>query len=813
MKSSNSNPELVAQRGAEVEIPDGHSEERRLRASRDFLKRLSLCMSVLCLCTILAGCSSSIVCNGPNVLGCGVDPNLPTILYTDGPNLPPGQVGQPYSQPITASVTFPDTQCTLTGCTVTLSLVGGSLPNGLAFNPPVFANPSGGGPFPFSDALAGTPTTAGTFTFSVSVRAVDSIKSLQNGLVSSFTVVINSAAVPPAITTHPADQLVTVGQTATFTVVATGTAPLSYQWQKNGATIPGAPNSASYTTPATTVADNGSTFRVIVSNVVNPPATSNSATLTVNAPVAPTITVQPMGVTVTAPATATFSVTATGTTPLNYQWQNAATNANIAGATSSNYTTPATTVADNGSTFRVIVSNGVNPPATSNPATLTVNPAPSSSSILAPGGSPSIDDAGDTIVAVGVDLTTTPPTQVAFVFVKGGSGGWTRAALLTNVDNAVHSVAISRDGTTAVVGSDGCVSGPCAGHAFVYVAPLDMNNAPQWSSAPTPMAPTAMLTSSDLSSNGNVGYAVSTDGSGDTVAVGAPGGTSTNPPPSGAVYVFVRAGVNWTDKTKEDAKLTVAGAPPPNCLGISVSLSSDGTWLAVGATSRRNDFPDPGAVFVFQRPSPGGWTTSSSPKARLTASDPHGGDLLGIAVSISGDGKTIVAGASTNPITVPGNLAGPGAAYVFVKSGTDWATTNMQDAKLTVIGGQHDDRLGQAVAVSTDGGTIVVGAPNQPFTAANNPPGGPGAAYVFVRPGSGWAGAQTETSILAPFDGSDQVGQTVTYQRTGGLFGGAGPNDGGGVAIGWSLAAHTIVVAGQAKVGNPGVVESVIYLF
>ena len=722
MKSSNSNPELVAQRGAEVEIPDGHSEERRLRASRDFLKRLSLCMSVLCLCTILAGCSSSIVCNGPNVLGCGVDPNLPTILYTDGPNLPPGQVGQPYSQPITASVTFPDTQCTLTGCTVTLSLVGGSLPNGLAFNPPVFANPSGGGPFPFSDALAGTPTTAGTFTFSVSVRAVDSIKSLQNGLVSSFTVVINSAAVPPAITTHPADQLVTVGQTATFTVVATGTAPLSYQWQKNGATIPGAPNSASYTTPATTVADNGSTFRVIV-------------------------------------------------------------------------------------------SNGVNPPATSNPATLTVNPAPSSSSILAPGGSPSIDDAGDTIVAVGVDLTTTPPTQVAFVFVKGGSGGWTRAALLTNVDNAVHSVAISRDGTTAVVGSDGCVSGPCAGHAFVYVAPLDMNNAPQWSSAPTPMAPTAMLTSSDLSSNGNVGYAVSTDGSGDTVAVGAPGGTSTNPPPSGAVYVFVRAGVNWTDKTKEDAKLTVAGAPPPNCLGISVSLSSDGTWLAVGATSRRNDFPDPGAVFVFQRPSPGGWTTSSSPKARLTASDPHGGDLLGIAVSISGDGKTIVAGASTNPITVPGNLAGPGAAYVFVKSGTDWATTNMQDAKLTVIGGQHDDRLGQAVAVSTDGGTIVVGAPNQPFTAANNPPGGPGAAYVFVRPGSGWAGAQTETSILAPFDGSDQVGQTVTYQRTGGLFGGAGPNDGGGVAIGWSLAAHTIVVAGQAKVGNPGVVESVIYLF
>jgi hypothetical protein len=85
---------------------------------------------------------------------------------------------------------------------------------------------------------------------------------------------------PPAISTQPANQTVTVGQTATFSVGATGTAPLSYQWQLNGANIFGAIN-ASYTTPAVTAADSGAMFRVVISNLVGS-AISSSATLTVN---------------------------------------------------------------------------------------------------------------------------------------------------------------------------------------------------------------------------------------------------------------------------------------------------------------------------------------------------------------------------------------------------------------------------------------------------------------------------------------------------------------------------------------------------
>ena len=96
-----------------------------------------------------------------------------------------------------------------------------------------------------------------------------------------------SGQVAPTITTQPASQTVTAGQPAMFTVAASGTAPLSYQWQRNGINITGA-NSASYTTPATTTADSGATFQVVVGNTAGT-ATSKAATLTVSAVAAPGI--------------------------------------------------------------------------------------------------------------------------------------------------------------------------------------------------------------------------------------------------------------------------------------------------------------------------------------------------------------------------------------------------------------------------------------------------------------------------------------------------------------------------------------------
>jgi hypothetical protein len=101
-----------------------------------------------------------------------------------------------------------------------------------------------------------------------------------------------SAAMAPSITAQPANQAVIIGRTATFTVTAAGTAPLAFQWQKNGAPIPGA-TASSYTTPATAASDDGSTFLVVVSNGSGS-TSSSSAKLTVASG-----TAQPRGTDVT----------------------------------------------------------------------------------------------------------------------------------------------------------------------------------------------------------------------------------------------------------------------------------------------------------------------------------------------------------------------------------------------------------------------------------------------------------------------------------------------------------------------------------
>jgi invasion protein IalB len=220
-----------------------------------------------------------------------------------------------------------------------------------------------------SGATSSTYTTPTTTTSDSGAQFTVLVSNSAGSVTSAAaTLTVNAAAVAPTITTQPANQTVTAGQTATFTVVATGTAPLSYQWSKNGATVSGA-TSSTYTTPTTTTSDSGAQFTVLVSNSAGS-VTSAAATLTVNAAaVAPTITTQPANQTVTAGQTATFTVVATGTAPLSYQWQK--NGANIAGAISASYTTAATTSSDSGAQFIVLVSNSAGS-TTSNAATLTV---------------------------------------------------------------------------------------------------------------------------------------------------------------------------------------------------------------------------------------------------------------------------------------------------------------------------------------------------------------------------------------------------------------------------------------------------------
>jgi len=311
--------------------------------------------------------NKGMVSAGGSITISGANTNLRADAQTmtitdDGPVWAPASTTAPIAPTIT---TQPANQTVTAEQTATFTVVAaGTAPLGYQWQKNG-VNVAGATAASYTTPMATTADSGSAFAVVVSNTA---------GTVTSSaaTLTVNPAPLAPTITTQPANQTVTAGQTATFTVVAAGTAPLSYRWQKNGVNIASA-TSASYTTPVTTTADSGSAFAVVVSNTAGT-VTSSAATLTVNpAPVAPTITTQPANQTVTAGQTATFTVVAAGTAPLSYRWQK--NGVNIASATSASYTTPVTTTADSGSAFAVVVSNTAGT-VTSAPAMLTVNPAP-----------------------------------------------------------------------------------------------------------------------------------------------------------------------------------------------------------------------------------------------------------------------------------------------------------------------------------------------------------------------------------------------------------------------------------------------------
>ena len=332
------------------------------------------------------------------------------------------------------------------------------------------------GNYTFTGLANGTytivPSHAG-FTFTPSSQSM----TVNGANVAGMNFTANGATVAPTITTPPANQTVAAGQTATFTVVAGGTAPLSYQWQKNGANITGA-TSASYTTPITTTADSGSAFAVVVTNTAGT-VTSAAATLTVTAAaVAPTITTQPANQTVTAGQTATFTVVAAGTAPLTYQWQK--NGANLTGATSASYTTPATTTADSGSTFRVVVANtpgtvtsaaatltvtaaAVAPTITTPPANQTVTAGQTATFTVVAGGTAplsyqwqksGVNIAGATSASYTTQVTTTTDSGSTFDVVVTNTAGTVTSAAATLTVNAAPTPAIQVNPTSINFGND-----------------------------------------------------------------------------------------------------------------------------------------------------------------------------------------------------------------------------------------------------------------------------------------------------------------------------------------------------------------------
>ena len=217
------------------------------------------------------------------------------------------------------------------------------------------------------------------------------------GSVTSLVATLTVQAVPPGITSQPVSQSVFEGTNVTFTVAATGTAPLSYQWARNGSNIVGATNSSLNLTNVALSA--GGDFTVLILNSGGFVA-SAVATLTV-LPAPPGIATQPASRTVSEGTNVSFAVVATGTAPLSYQWN--VNDVPIAGAISPSFSLTNVAMSASGD-YAVIITNiagsitsqvavltvlAVPPTITSQPVNRTVNDGDNASfSVTATGTAP-----------------------------------------------------------------------------------------------------------------------------------------------------------------------------------------------------------------------------------------------------------------------------------------------------------------------------------------------------------------------------------------------------------------------------------------
>lgn len=219
----------------------------------------------------------------------------------------------------------------------------------------------------------------------------------------------------------------------------------------------------------------------------------------------------------------------------------------------------------------------------------------------------------------------------------------------------------------------------------------------------------AKLTASDAARGDRFGQGTAIFG--DLLAIGAPH-TDVPAVDAGSVYAFVRTGTTWT----EEAELVPSQGASHAMFGYDLDLS--GTTLVVGAREDGSVSPTHGAAYVYERTGTG-WVQ----QAKLNAIASGGyTSLFGKTVSASGD--TVVVGSVGHG---PNWDHRPGAAFVFVRSGTQWN----QQARLMASDGIDGDYFGSSVAV--EGDTVIVGATLDSAIA-----GQAGSIYVFTRTGTTW---------------------------------------------------------------------------
>jgi trimeric autotransporter adhesin len=320
----------------------------------------------------------------------------------------------------------------------------------------------------------------------------------------------------------------------------------------------------------------------------------------------------------------------------------------------------------------------------------------------------------------------------AYVFTRSGTT-WTQQAYIKASNSEAQDqfgaqLALSGDGSTLAIaarGEDSAATGiggsqsdnssTSSGAVYVF-----KNSGSAWSQQAYIKAAS---TSNNLnfgsavagvaSSNSRVGRALALTNDGNYLAVGV-ALDDTSAGNAGAVYVFFRQGATWSQQ------YFATSSDVADNFGVSVALSADGATLAVGISSDDSNATtingDPinnlrsesGAVYVLTRNG-----TTWSQQAYIKASDAGTNDLLGSSVVLSSDGNTLAVaatgedgGAGGSPIVGDNNFFNEsGSVYVFTRSGSSW----QQQSRVHTPNGKLQEGVGDAIALSGDGDTLVIG--------------------------------------------------------------------------------------------------------
>ncbi|MGO9489337.1 MAG: IPT/TIG domain-containing protein [Solirubrobacteraceae bacterium] len=324
-------------------------------------------------------------------------------------------------------------------------------------------------------------------------------------------------------------------------------------------------------------------------------------------------------------------------------------------------------------------------------------------------------------------------------------------------------LALSADGTTAIVGAphDGR-----SGAAWIYT-----RSGTTWTREGGPLTgiePTEPCAPEEPGEPATCqfGLAVALSGDGKTALIGAPGENSDR----GAAWLFTRSGSSWVP----GPELQGGEESGPGHFGRSVAISGDGNTAVIGGPW---DGHGSGAAWVFTR-SESGWV-QQGPK--LTSSEPSGEARFGRSVAISGDGSTALIGA-------PDYGAGLGAAWVFAPGGGEWTE---QGPALTSGEPSGEEHFGHSVALSSDGTTALIGAPDHDKYV--------GAAWAFRRTGGEWSQPGTDLTAPPPHRQS-LLGSSVALSGSGdlALAGGYGTELANGTVWEFSRFGEEWTEAGQA---------------